>query len=336
MNPVTSSVWASLCHSGSSSMRIARRQFSAAAATPAGGLRPKAASVKLSLDPKPAQAATVRPLFSPTPATEQQHARPEDKFIGMTGAQIVHEMLREHGVEVVIGYPGGAILPVYDAIHESPHFKFILPRAEGGGGHMAEGYARVSGKPGVLLVTSGPGATNLVTPLADAMMDGTPLVALTGQVATASIGTDAFQEADVVGITRSCTKWNTLVKHPRDLPRAINEAFAIATSGRPGPVLVDLPKDVTAAVLRERPDVVPRVAGRAVEKAALMKQAAGGTSMEAMEKLAKLINGAKKPVIYAGQGIISSGAVEQLREFAARGNIPVTTTLMGELNLSPS
>ena len=188
----------------------------------------------------------------------------------MTGAQIVHEMLREHGVDVVIGYPGGAILPVYDAIHESPHFKFILPRAEGGGGHMAEGYARVSGKPGVLLVTSGPGATNLVTPLAgargtgggsgrgirggcaasaaswtahehthcthtdispdaDALMDGTPIVALTGQVATASIGTDAFQEADVIGITRPVTKWNTLVKHVRDIPRAMNEAFVSRT-----------------------------------------------------------------------------------------------------------
>ena len=134
-------------------------------------------------------------------------------------------MLREHGVEVVVGYPGGAILPVYDAIHDSPHFKFILPRAEGGGGHMAEGYARVSGKPGVLLVTSGPGATNLVTPLADALMDGTPLVALTGQVSTSAIGSDAFQEADVVGITRSCTKWNTLVRDVRDIPRAINEAF---------------------------------------------------------------------------------------------------------------
>lgn len=142
--------------------------------------------------------------------------------------QIVHEMLREHQVDVVFGYPGGAILPVYDAIHESPHFKFVLPRAEGGGGHMAEGYARVTGKPGVLLVTSGPGATNLVTPLADALMDGTPLVALTGQVATAVIGTDAFQEADVVGITRPCTKWNTMVKDVRDIPRAINEAFVSA------------------------------------------------------------------------------------------------------------
>jgi acetolactate synthase I/II/III large subunit len=242
---------------------------------------------------------------------------------------------------------------------------------------MAEGYARVTGKPGVLLVTSGPGATNLVTPLADALMDGTPLVALTGQVATGAIGTDAFQEADVVGITRPCTKWNTLVKDVRDIPRAIKEAFvsaaggsasgnmhrgtrrfgrddspapltaacltsptrpalpappppqAIATSGRPGPVLVDLPKDVTAAKLTVRPDVAPRVAQRMAEKAAIMNMEQGLTP-ELTARLAKLINGAKRPVIYAGQGVIGSGAVAQLREFAERGNIPVTTTLLGE------
>ena len=213
-----------------------RRHFAAAAAAAAA----TSAQQRTAPSPAPLPKVTItipKPLFAAS-IPPSEHARPEDKYIGLTGAQIVHEMLREHGVEVVIGYPGGAILPVYDAIHESPHFKFILPRAEGGGGHMAEGYARVSGKPGVLLVTSGPGATNLVTPLADAMMDGTPLVALTGQVSTSVIGTDAFQEADVVGITRPCTKWNTLVKHTRDIPRAINEAFAIATSGRPGPVLV--------------------------------------------------------------------------------------------------
>lgn len=153
---------------------------------------------------------TITSIQSQSQQQQQQiQPHPDDRFIGLTGAQIIHELLREHGVEVVIGYPGGAILPVYDAIHESPNFRFILPRAEGGGGHMAEGYARVSGKCGVLLVTSGPGATNLVTPLADAMMDGTPLVALTGQVATSVIGSDAFQEADTVGITRPCTKWNT-------------------------------------------------------------------------------------------------------------------------------
>ena len=172
-----------------------------------------------------------------------------DQYIGMTGAQIFHEMMREHGVKHIFGYPGGAILPVFDAIHESEHFDFILTRHEQGAGHMAQGYARVSGKPGVVLVTSGPGATNTVTALQDALMDGTPIIVFAGQVATGAIGTDAFQEADVTGITRPCTKWNVLVKRVEDLPRRINEAFHIATSGRPGPVLVDMPKDMTAATL---------------------------------------------------------------------------------------
>jgi acetolactate synthase-1/2/3 large subunit len=174
-----------------------------------------------------------------------------DRFVGMTGAQVFHELMREHGVKHVFGYPGGAILPVFDAIYESEHFNFILSRHEQGAGHMAEGYARASGKVGVVLVTSGPGATNTVTPLQDALMDGTPLIVFSGQVATMAIGSDAFQEADVTGITRPCTKWNVLVKDVRDLPRRINEAFHIATTGRPGPVLVDLPKDVTAAKLHE-------------------------------------------------------------------------------------
>jgi acetolactate synthase-1/2/3 large subunit len=149
-----------------------------------------------------------------------------------------------------VGYPGGAILPVFDAIYQSKHFDFILPRHEQGAGHMAEGYARASGKPGVVVVTSGPGATNVVTPMQDALMDGTPMVVFCGQVVTSAIGSDAFQEADTVGITRACTKWNVLVKNIAELPRRINEAFEIATSGRPGPVLVDLPKDVTAGTLQ--------------------------------------------------------------------------------------
>lgn len=237
-------------------------------------------------------------------------------------------MLREHGVDVVFGYPGGAILPVYDAIHESPHFRFILPRREDGGGHMAEGYARVTGKPGVCLVTSGPGATNVITPLADALLDGTPLIVFTGQVATSLIGTDAFQEADVVGIARPCTKWCTLIKDVRDLPRAINEAFLIATSGRPGPVLIDLPKDMTASVLRERPDVVPRIARRMNEKM-LIQRSELGLTVEQRERIVTLINNAQQPVIYAGQGVLSGNAVSELRELAIKGNIPVTTTLLG-------
>lgn len=171
----------------------------------------------------------------------------------MTGAEIIHEILRQRGVKQVFGYPGGAILPVFDAIHDSEHFKFVLPRHEQGGGHMAEGYARATGEPGVLIVTSGPGATNTITPMQDALMDGTPLVVLAGQVPSAMLGTDAFQEADTVGLTRSCTKWNVTVKNVRDLPRYLHYAFDIATSGRPGPVLVDLPKDVTASQLTQEP-----------------------------------------------------------------------------------
>lgn len=255
-------------------------------------------------------------------------SKASSRFVGMTGAGIVHESLREHAVDCVFGYPGGAILPVFDAIHESPHFRFILPRHEQGGGHMAEGYARASGRPGVVLVTSGPGATNIVTPLADAYMDGTPIVALTGQVSTSAIGTDAFQEADVVGITRPCTKWNMLVKDVRELPRAMREAFAIATSGRPGPVLLDLPKDVTASVLKEPVDDTPRSALRMGEKA-VSQQAVAGLTPAQLERIASMINSAAQPVIYAGQGVIAAGAVEQLRALAAAGNIPVTTTLLG-------
>jgi acetolactate synthase-1/2/3 large subunit len=246
----------------------------------------------------------------------------------MTGAAIIHEMLREKGVSVVFGYPGGAILPVYDAIHESPHFKFILPRREDGGGHMAEGFARVANRPSVVLVTSGPGATNMITPMADAMMDGTPMIVLTGQVSTALIGTDAFQEVDMVGLARPVTKWCALVKDVRDLPRLVNEAFAIATSGRPGPVLLDLPKDVTASTLRERVDEAPRVAARAADKAA-SQLAEGGFHAPQRARVAALINNAKFPVVYAGQGVLSAGAEKELQALVAAGHLPVTTTLLG-------
>eukprot|EP00924_Labyrinthula_sp_SR-Ha-C_P000379 maker-scaffold_25-snap-gene-5.56-mRNA-1 protein AED:0.02 eAED:0.02 QI:97/1/1/1/1/1/3/187/628 len=246
----------------------------------------------------------------------------EHRFVGKTGAEIFHMMMVEHKVDTIFGYPGGAILPVFDAIHDSPHFKFILPRHEQGGGHMAEGYARATGKPGVCLVTSGPGATNLVTPLMDAMMDGTPLIAFTGQVPTSAIGTDAFQEADIVGITRHCTKWNVLVKNVEDLPRKINEAFEIATSGRPGPVLVDLPKDVTAVKLETVPDTVPRYHQRSLQKQNIFFD-------KQYDNVVHLLNTAKKPVIYCGQGVIQAEASEVLRAFAEKYKIPVTTTLQG-------
>ncbi len=246
--------------------------------------------------------------------------KPTDKYLGMTGAQIFHDMMRDHGVEAIFGYPGGAILPVFDAIHESPHFKFILSRHEQGAGHMAEGYARASGKVGVVLVTSGPGATNTVTPMQDALMDGTPLVVFAGQVATGAIGSDAFQEADMTGISRPCTKWNVLVKDVADLPRAINQAFYIATSGRPGPVFVDLPKDMTASKLSEPVHDQPHLPGYHIREL--------GTSSE-IQRVAEMINGASKPLLYVGQGAIISDATDVLRKCAEKANIPVTTTLQG-------
>ena len=248
------------------------------------------------------------------------HGRSTDQYKGMTGAQIFHDLMREHGVEVIFGYPGGAILPVFDAIHNSQHFKFVLSRHEQGAGHMAEGYARITGKPGIVLVTSGPGATNTVTPLQDALMDGTPLIVFAGQVATSAIGTDAFQEADVTGITRPCTKWNVLVKRVEDLPRAVNQAFQIATTGRPGPVVVDLPKDVTAAICNREVYAEPHLPGYHIREA--------GTSSE-IERAAAMINAAERPVFYVGQGAILSGAHEVLQQCAEKGRVPVTTTLQG-------
>ncbi|CAA9957703.1 Acetolactate synthase [Pyrenophora teres f. maculata] len=245
----------------------------------------------------------------------QYHSSAMDhSFVGMTGGEIFHEMMLRHGVKHIFGYPGGAILPVFDAIYQSKHFDFILPRHEQGAGHMAEGYARASGKPGVVLVTSGPGATNVVTPMQDALMDGTPLVVFCGQVITSAIGSDAFQEADMVGITRPCTKWNVL----------------IATSGRPGPVLVDLPKDVTASVLQRAipmSSTLPTtVSAATIAARELSKQHVD----HSIRRSADLINKAKKPVIYAGQGILQTeDGPRLLKELADKVNIPVTTTLQG-------
>lgn len=246
------------------------------------------------------------------------HGDATEKYVGMTGAQIFHEMMKEHGVECMFGYPGGAILPVFDAIHESGQFDFVLSRHEQGATHMAEGYARVTGKPGIVLVTSGPGATNTVTGLQDALMDGTPIIVFAGQVATGAIGSDAFQEADMTGITRPCTKWNTLVKRVEDLPRAINTAFMVAMSGRPGPVFIDLPKDVTAAVLKKPCHADPYTPGYHVREL--------GTSTE-LQRVADMINNAKRPVFYVGQGCVASGGSEILRQCAKKANVPVTTTL---------
>jgi len=229
-----------------------------------------------------------------------------------------------------VGYPGGAILPVFDAIYNSKHFDFILPRHEQGAGHMAEGYARASGKPGVVLVTSGPGATNVVTPMQDALMDGTPMVVFSGQVVTSAIGSDAFQEADIVGISRACTKWNVMVKNVAELPRRINEAFEIATSGRPGPVLVDLPKDVTAAVLNRPIPLASTLPSHPSAATMAAREVAAKQLNGSIRRSANLINIAKKPVIYAGQGVMGHpDGPKMLKELSDKAQIPVTTTLQG-------
>lgn len=249
----------------------------------------------------------------------------------MSGGQIFNEMMLRHDVKHIFGYPGGAILPVFDAIYNSPNFHFVLPRHEQGAGHMAEGYARVSGKPGVVLVTSGPGATNVVTPMQDALSDGVPLVVFSGQVATSAIGSDAFQEADIVGISRSCTKWNVMVKDIAELPRRINEAFKIATSGRPGPVLVDLPKDVTAGILRTPLPYKATTPGLSLGLPSNpLQMLEPPAEMALLKQAAELINQAQRPIIYAGNGVLSSPlGPKLLAELSAKGNIPVTTTLQG-------
>ena len=219
---------------------------------------------------------------------------------------------------------------MFDAIFNSKDFDFILPRHEQGAGHMAEGYARASGKPGVVLVTSGPGATNVVTPMQDALMDGTPMVVFCGQVVTTAIGSDAFQEADIVGISRACTKWNVMVKDIAELPRRINEAFEIATTGRPGPVLVDLPKDVTGGKL-QRPIPISSALPTHPSAATLAAREVSRKQLEnTIQRSANLINIAKKPVIYAGQGVLGSPeGPKLLKELADKACIPVTTTLQG-------
>lgn len=251
-------------------------------------------------------------------------------FVGKKGGEIFHEMMIRHGVKKIFGYSGGAILPVFDALYNSPHFDFIVPRHEQGAGHMAEGYARASGLPGVVVVTSGPGATNVVTPMQDALMDGTPLVVFCGQVVTSAIGSDAFQEADMIGISRACTKWNVMVKNIAELPRRINEAFEIATSGRPGPVLVDLPKDVTGGLLT-RPIPIASALPTHPSAATLAARALRSHQLDAtLARCANLINIAKKPVIYAGNGVLAKPeGPELLRELSEKAQIPVTTTLQG-------
>jgi acetolactate synthase-1/2/3 large subunit len=238
-----------------------------------------------------------------------------------SGAEILIDTLIEQGVDTIFGYPGGAVLPIYDALFQQKKIKHVLVRHEAGAAHAAEGYARATGKPGVVLVTSGPGATNAVTGIADAFLDSIPLVVLTGQVATNLIGTDAFQEADTVGITRHCSKHNYLVKDPAELATVVREAFAIATKGRPGPVVIDIPKNVQVA--KAPTDVKRPTRSRFTY--------AGEADYAEINRAVELIANAKAPILYTGGGIINSGpaASEALRELAELTGAPVTSTLMG-------
>jgi acetolactate synthase-1/2/3 large subunit len=242
-------------------------------------------------------------------------------MVQLTGAQALIKSLEQEGVDTIFGLPGGAILPVYDPLIDST-IRHILVRHEQGAGHMAEGYALATGRPGVAMVTSGPGATNIVTPIGNAHMDSTPLVVITGQVATSAIGTDAFQECDITGITMGITKHNFLVQSAQEIPRAVAAAFHLATTGRPGPVLIDVPKDVTQSMMDwwypatveefDLPGYRPEVP----------------LDEQAVARAVALINESERPVLYVGGGTLKSNAAEELLAFAQRTGIPVVTTLM--------
>jgi acetolactate synthase-1/2/3 large subunit len=240
----------------------------------------------------------------------------------MTGAKMVVQALKDQGVDTVFGYPGGAVLPIYDEVFQQNDIRHVLVRHEQGAVHAAEGYARSTGKPGVVLVTSGPGATNAVTGLTDALLDSIPIVVLTGQVPTFMIGTDGFQEADTVGITRPCTKHNWLVKDTNKLADTIHQAFHVATTGRPGPTLIDIPKDVQFA---QGTYVEPQKA----RTEHYQPQVKG--DIDAITRLAEMIEAAERPVFYTGGGVINSGtaASQLLRELVDATNFPITSTLMG-------
>jgi len=236
------------------------------------------------------------------------------------GARILIDCLRREGVEVMFGYPGGVVIPIFDVLHDVKDIRFILVRHEQGAAHAADGYARATGKVGVCLATSGPGATNLVTGIATANMDSVPMVAITGQVKTELIGNDAFQEVDVTGITRPISKHNYLVKDIRDLPRVVKEAFHIASTGRPGPVVIDIPVDVSSAkgtlpdeIKMDLPGYSPTIEG----------------NHRQIARAAEVLNASERPVVIAGGGVVASGASEELCEVCRKGHIPVTTTLMG-------
>ena len=237
----------------------------------------------------------------------------------MRAVDAVMECLKAEGVDVVFGYPGGANLPTYDAFVDAG-IRHVLVRHEAGGGHAAEGYAKASGRVGVVFATSGPGATNIVTPLTDAMMDSVPIVAFTGQVRTDLLGTDGFQEADTFGITMPIVKHSFMIQHPTEIPRAVHEAFHLARTGRPGPVLIDMPVDLTRAEIDYHPVGDVRLPG--------YQPTTEGNSKQ-IRLAAKAIANARRPVIYAGGGVINADAAEELYEFVTSDRLPITCTLMG-------
>src|ERR1700743_3732778 len=237
----------------------------------------------------------------------------------MRAVDAIMECLKAEGVDVVFGYPGGANLPTYDAFVDAG-INHILVRHEAGGGHAAEGYAKASGKVGVVFATSGPGGTHIVTPLTDAMMDSVPLVAFTGQVRTELLGTDGFQEADTFGITMPIVKHSFIIQHPADIPRIVHEAFHIARTGRPGPVLVDIPQDLSRAEITYEPVTDVRLPGYQPRVEGNQKQ---------IRQAAKALAAAQRPVIYAGGGVVNAEAAAELTEFATSDRFPVTCTLMG-------
>ncbi|MHC4754093.1 MAG: thiamine pyrophosphate-binding protein, partial [Planctomycetota bacterium] len=246
-------------------------------------------------------------------------ARSAEKSPIKAGAQIIVDTLIDQGVDTMFGYSGGVVLPLFDRLYDAP-IRFIVPRHEQGGCHMADAYARASGKVGVIVATSGPGACNLVTGLATASMDSVPIVALTGQVRTELIGNDAFQEADTTGITRPVTKYNCIVKDVKDLARTIREAFYIASTGRPGPVLVDIPVDTQVNKCKDDGKTKMSLPGYRIRKEGHARQIATA---------AKAINKSKKPVLYVGGGVISSNAAKELRAVADKAHLPVAMTLLG-------
>ncbi len=270
---------------------------------------------------KSSQAKPISSTSEPKEQSLRHISNDSGNAVELTGCQILVQALLDQGVDTIFGYPGGVVLGVYDELYKRPELRHLLVRHEQGGTHAADGYARVTGKPGVVLVTSGPGATNAVTGITTAMMDSIPMVVFTGQVPSSMIGNDAFQEADIIGITRPITKHSYLVKDVNDLGRIIPEAFHIASSGRPGPVLIDLPKDM----LLSSGSYIP--GKKAVSNNG--KKTTGRDNTLLIKQAAKLLKDAKKPLIYAGGGVMMGEAWEELTELARKTNIPVTTTLMG-------